>query len=231
LTIIRGGSTETPAAIELIVSEIVAGSGDELRTAVSAWAARFGYRRVWFPDEVIALKPNPSGDRGWRATCPVCRATWSDDTHEFLAFAHEVGFFPLDCPLCGSALPQQPALEARDEHKAAGTGAPIIEDSTTSHRYSVQKHLDYEEVLKAMLDGRITPEDASVVLWSIADYHDARGGFTGCDPDLEELRGLAISLHLHEEPDCDSELNLTEWREQMLECARAVIEGRRRERT
>jgi hypothetical protein len=75
-----------------------------------------------------------------------------------------------------------------------------------------------DDVLARMLEGSISPRDASIKLWSLADRDR-----DGCFPKLQEFRNLAISLDLAEEPDCDFELDLDEWRLEMLTLARETV--------
>jgi hypothetical protein len=77
------------------------------------------------------------------------------------------------------------------------------------------------DLLRSMLAGAVTPEDASAKFWSLADKQ--------CEePDREYLdafKSLAISLTLFEDPDCDFDLDLEEWRAEMLSLARAGVDG------
>jgi hypothetical protein len=77
----------------------------------------------------------------------------------------------------------------------------------------------YEGVLILMVEGSITPEEASIKLWTLADK-DPRDGF---DERLSEFKGLAIELDLHEAPECDFDLDLDEWRGRMLDLARDTL--------
>jgi hypothetical protein len=66
-----------------------------------------------------------------------------------------------------------------------------------------------------LLAGSVTPEDAAVQLWSLADAHYDRREFEK----LTEFRELAISLSLAEDPDCEFELDLDQWRADVLALA------------
>jgi hypothetical protein len=76
-----------------------------------------------------------------------------------------------------------------------------------------------DHVLARMVTGAVSPEDASVKLWSLADLdHDF------CfDDDLHDFRGLAITLDIAEDPDCEFDLDRAEWRAEMLALAHAVL--------
>lgn len=77
---------------------------------------------------------------------------------------------------------------------------------------------ELKELLAAMVAGVVSPESASVALWSSADhYGERRPGW------LCEFRELAINLHLHEEPDCEFRLEVVEWRSRMLELAQDAL--------
>lgn len=75
------------------------------------------------------------------------------------------------------------------------------------------------DILRRILAGSLSPEAAAVRLWSLAD----RRSDTARTDELDELRALAISLDLYEDPNCESELDLNQWREEMLALARVII--------
>jgi len=79
--------------------------------------------------------------------------------------------------------------------------------------------LSAETPLALMVAGAISEEEASVKLWSVADRDQDRSF-----PELQELRELAISLSLHEDPDCEFDLDLSEWRSAMLSHARRILD-------
>jgi hypothetical protein len=77
------------------------------------------------------------------------------------------------------------------------------------------------DLLRSMLAGAVTPEDASAKFWNLADKQYE-------EPDREYLdafKSLAISLTLFEDQDCDFALDLVEWRAEMLSLARAAVDG------
>ena len=78
--------------------------------------------------------------------------------------------------------------------------------------------LSADGVLARMVSGAISAEQASVRLWSVAD-RDADGAL----PELQELRDRAISLSLHDDPDCGFDLDVDDWRSEMLAFARAIV--------
>lgn len=85
---------------EVAVSFLV---GDE-RHALCGWAASVGYRRIWFPDEVVDLEPLPPTVA--RVRCTGCRSAMEDGSPAFWAHVRLTGAFPSMCVLCGSDLPQ-----------------------------------------------------------------------------------------------------------------------------
>lgn len=70
------------------------------------WAARVGYGRVWLPDRLVAIQPDPERFGTAAVRCSTCRARWSDSTPEFWLGVTKAGAFPLFCPLCGCEMPQ-----------------------------------------------------------------------------------------------------------------------------
>src|SRR5436309_9710654 len=56
---------------------------DEARVALTQWAARVGWRRIWLDDRVVDLdSAQPALGRA-RAACPTCGLRWEDDRLEF----------------------------------------------------------------------------------------------------------------------------------------------------
>ena len=47
------------------------------------WAQQVGHRRIWFPDRMVELPPDPDQITGVTVRCDNCRARWSDGTPEF----------------------------------------------------------------------------------------------------------------------------------------------------
>jgi hypothetical protein len=99
LTVIRDGDG---VAVELLV-DVSCGASAAHRDAL-CWAARVGYRRVWFDDEIVELEPVPGGAAQTR--CTGCRARLVDADASFWDFVRHHGAFPTACALCGSDLPQ-----------------------------------------------------------------------------------------------------------------------------
>jgi hypothetical protein len=96
------------------------------RDALCAWAARVGYRRVWFDEEVVELDPSPGGVAQTR--CTGCRARLVDADASFWEFVRRRGAFPTACVLCGSDLPQwTPPPQTHDS-------APHADDARVEHR-------------------------------------------------------------------------------------------------
>jgi len=110
LTVVRDSEN---VAIELIVS-FACGGIPAHREALLEWAARIGYRRLWFPGDVVDLDPAPGG--GAETRCSACRARLVDSGTSFWEFVRHRGAFPTACVLCGSDLPQWVAArEARPD--------------------------------------------------------------------------------------------------------------------
>lgn len=82
---------------------------DDLERAeelLTAWATRVGYRRLWLPDRLVSLEPQPEALGTASVRCPTCRATWSDSSPEFWLMVKRSSLFPKWCPICGCQLPQ-----------------------------------------------------------------------------------------------------------------------------
>ncbi len=110
LTVIRDDDDEI--AVEVIV-DFRCGGTPEHREALRDWAARVGYRRVWFDGEITDLDPAPGGPAQTR--CTGCRARLIDADVSFWDFVRRRGAFPATCLLCGSDLPQwTPARQTRE---------------------------------------------------------------------------------------------------------------------
>ena len=78
---------------------------DDADTALLAWAARAGYRRVWLPDRVVEVRA--LAQTGWAAaTCPTCGARWEDGGPYFWETVRHDGWFPASCLACGGSLPE-----------------------------------------------------------------------------------------------------------------------------
>lgn len=104
LTVIRD---DDRVAVEVIV-EFRCGGVAEHRAALRDWAARVGYRRVWFDGEIADLDPAPGGAA--QTSCTGCRARLADAGPSFWQFVRRHGAFPTACVLCGSDLPQWTAV-------------------------------------------------------------------------------------------------------------------------
>lgn len=78
--------------------------------AITDWARRVGYSRVWLPDDVINLSGEPAGGNA-KVRCRSCGARWEDCTHDFWLRVRESGHFPGSCPACGDSLPEWDVAE------------------------------------------------------------------------------------------------------------------------
>jgi hypothetical protein len=107
LTVVR----DDELADELIV-EFLTGDSPRHRDTLAAWAARVGYRRVWFPGDVLAL-PGAAAGGAATTTCTGCRARLTDADPAFWLSVRRTGRFPAVCPLCGCDLPQWSTMSDR----------------------------------------------------------------------------------------------------------------------
>jgi hypothetical protein len=92
---------------ELVVG-FVTGSPDtpEIRERVAAWAQLVGFRRLWFPDELLALDPVEAELGEARVRCPTCSARFAERDADFWAMVRSNKLFPNRCLVCGAPLPQ-----------------------------------------------------------------------------------------------------------------------------
>jgi hypothetical protein len=119
LTVLRD---EDGLADELVV-DLVIGDGELARAQLLDWAGAVGYRRVWFPDELVELDAPVGGVA--RVRCETCRARWEDDTEDFWTNVRQLGRFPSGCPLCGDTMPQ---WEACDDRLSETAGRPRLKN-------------------------------------------------------------------------------------------------------
>jgi hypothetical protein len=111
---------------EVIVRFLSEGrSREDADAALCRWARRVGYRRVWLPDRVVTLDPEPEVSRRAEVRCRICGSRWHDSTPEFWQMVRGMGTFPKWCVICGWELPQweiaseKPGVEGRDRTRAA----------------------------------------------------------------------------------------------------------------
>jgi hypothetical protein len=78
--------------------------------AITIWAQRVGYRRIWFPDQMIELEGEPAGGEA-KVRCRSCGARWEDSSYKFWLRVRESGCFPGSCPACGDSLPEWDVAE------------------------------------------------------------------------------------------------------------------------
>ena len=98
--------TGSRIATDLIVSDVFVTDRVELgHRKLVEFAARLGYRRVWFGNEVVAMEPALLGGT-WRSTCRNCGLTWTDSTDGFWLHTRGMGYFPPVCALCSHPIAQ-----------------------------------------------------------------------------------------------------------------------------
>jgi hypothetical protein len=92
---------------ELVVSPVAhARWTDDAESALVAWAAVVGYRRVWLPDRLVELDGELARVTRARVRCPTCGATWEDESVTFWERVRSSGGFPGVCLACGATLPE-----------------------------------------------------------------------------------------------------------------------------
>jgi len=82
------------------------GGREQADEALVDWARDVGLKRVWLPDRLVEIEPDPERIETASVSCPTCRARWSDSTPEFWLTVRGAGVFPKWCPICGGELPQ-----------------------------------------------------------------------------------------------------------------------------
>ena len=87
------------------------------------WATRVGYRRLWLPDRLVPIEPEPEQLGTASVRCPTCRARWQDGSPEFWLLVKGGGTFPKWCPMCGCELPQWTVRPARSGDTPTGRPA------------------------------------------------------------------------------------------------------------
>jgi hypothetical protein len=108
LTVLRD---DAGIASEVIVEFLSEGAPDH-RPRLLEWAAFVGYRRVWFPEEVVDVEPVPGGQAETRCAC--CGARIVDETPALWQYVRGRGAFPTACIICGAELPQWWPVSRRD---------------------------------------------------------------------------------------------------------------------
>jgi hypothetical protein len=107
ISILELGETEMDGyGWELTVSYLAEGDRARAERAISTWAGRVGYRRVWFPDRIYEPGKPPRVSSQALVECPTCRHTWHGRGRRFWHQIWEFRMFPPACPLCGSTMPQ-----------------------------------------------------------------------------------------------------------------------------
>jgi hypothetical protein len=76
------------------------------RARLAEWAALVGYRRLWLPDEVLALDEVVPAGRTATVRCPTCTSRWADGSPRFWEHVRELRHFPGYCCACGGVLPE-----------------------------------------------------------------------------------------------------------------------------
>lgn len=123
--LIRGG----PAAMQMrsvraALVDLFVVEGDELivepvaksrftendALAITAWARRVGYSRIWLPGQVLEIEGGPVGGEA-KVRCRSCGARWEDESHSFWLRVRDEGHFPGSCPACGDSLPEWEVAE------------------------------------------------------------------------------------------------------------------------
>lgn len=85
------------------------------------WAELVGHRRLWLPDRLVSLEPDPDSIGTASVRCPTCRARWQDSSPNFWLNVKRAHTFPRWCPLCGCEMPQWSVRRGRSAGSAGAS--------------------------------------------------------------------------------------------------------------
>ena len=103
----RDGSDQTEPTIQFI-----AGDSPEARDRLTQWAAHVGHKRLWFEDQVVDVERLDNVLGEFETTCLGCGWYRKNSGYSFMWHAQDEGVFPINCNVCGAALPQWTPCES-----------------------------------------------------------------------------------------------------------------------
>ena len=103
----RDGSDQTEPTIQFI-----AGDSPEARERLTQWAAHVGHKRLWFEDQVVDVERLDNVLGEFETTCLGCGWYRKNSGYSFMWHAQDEGVFPINCNVCGAALPQWTPCES-----------------------------------------------------------------------------------------------------------------------
>lgn len=117
----RDGSDQTEPTIQFI-----AGDSPEARERLTQWASHVGHKRLWFEDQVVDVERLDNVLGEFETTCLGCGWYRKNSGYSFMWHAQDEGVFPINCNVCGAALPQWTPCES-----AAGSADSGASTDTT----------------------------------------------------------------------------------------------------
>ena len=123
----RDGSDQTEPTIQFI-----AGDSPEARERLTQWAAHVGHKRLWFEDQVVDVERLDNVLGEFETTCLGCGWYRKNSGYSFMWHAQDEGVFPINCNVCGAALPQWTPCESAAGSADSGSSTDTTDLSPES---------------------------------------------------------------------------------------------------
>ena len=123
----RDGSDQTEPTIQFI-----AGDSPEARERLTQWAAHVGHKRLWFEDQVVEVERLDNVLGEFETTCLGCGWYRKNSGYSFMWHAQDEGVFPINCNVCGAALPQWTPCESATGSADSGSSTDTTDLSPES---------------------------------------------------------------------------------------------------
>ena len=123
----RDGSDQTEPTIQFI-----AGDSPEARDRLTQWAAHVGHKRLWFEDQVVDVERLDNVLGEFETTCLGCGWYRKNSGYSFMWHAQDEGVFPINCNVCGAALPQWTPCESAASSENSGSSTDTTDLSPES---------------------------------------------------------------------------------------------------
>ena len=123
----RDGSDQTEPTIQFI-----AGDSPEARERLTQWASHVGHKRLWFEDQVVDVERLDNVLGEFETTCLGCGWYRKNSGYSFMWHAQDEGVFPINCNVCGAALPQWTPCESAAGSADSGSSTDTTDLSAES---------------------------------------------------------------------------------------------------
>ena len=123
----RDGSDQTEPTIQFI-----AGDSPEARERLTQWASHVGHKRLWFEDQVVDVERLDNVLAEFETTCLGCGWYRKNSGYSFMWHAQDEGVFPINCNVCGAALPQWTPCESAASSADGGSSTDTTDLSPES---------------------------------------------------------------------------------------------------